>query len=651
MTTRIITCSLLVLLLLLGCTKREETNNKIPITTKSDEAKELFLEARALQNVLEIDKATQLLSKAIKLDSTFAMAYLMKGMISTDFNSRRDLIANAMKHRTIVSEGEKLWILARNDFYGTGNGSEEYSLFNQLAQRYPNDEYANYLFGFVNHHHGGTDLNTAIKHLEKAITIKTNFAIAYNELAYAYLEKKDFKKARQASSKYIELLPNSPDPYDTQAEVLMREGSYQESINSYGKVLQMNPEYAWSIIGTAANLNYLDRHAEARRFLTKLDHITEISDYNFRHKWRSKVVSYIDEGKIDSALVVLENQKQMGIQKTTTHEPLFHAYYGFLRKTRLYFEKKDWKNGLREYEQWNEYIQSNSTRPTTIKRVKDLKNYYDAYAYFLQGDLNKSETYLENYRNAIEKENDPYLVLKTKILIAQENNQTALETISKTDLTDAYHQFIHATILETLGKEEEAKKWFNKIKNANLIDNISLALARTKIQKSKNPLEQLSYYIGTWGAPVGHPMVKKNPKLKDLKVIDFEWGHHKKVIWSKTGIYTDEKKEVFSEGMITYNPNNKKIVWLEYQIDNEILFEGEYKILDENKVQRVYTVYYAENYPDIPNPHLDGWTRKYRETFTPTSENTIDWLTETWVDGKWIRGGQNNGEFKAIKDH
>ncbi|GAA4275158.1 hypothetical protein U6A24_17465 [Aquimarina gracilis] len=169
--------------------------------------------------------------------------------------------------------------------------------------------------------------------------------------------------------------------------------------------------------------------------------------------------------------------------------------------------------------------------------------------------------------------------------------------------------------------------------------------------QSENPLEQLSYYIGTWRPNADQPMVKRNPKMKDYKVIDFNWGSNKKVIHSRTGMYANIKEEFSSEGIITYNPNTKKIVWLEYQIDNEILFEGEYKILGNNKVQRVYTVYYAENYPDIPNPQLPGWTRKYRETFTPVSKNTINWLTETLIDGKWVKQQQNNEGFKAIRDH
>ena len=83
--------------------------------------------------------------------------------------------------------------------------------------------------------------------------------------------------------------------------------------------------------------------------------------------------------------------------------------------------------------------------------------------------------------------------------------------------------------------------------------------------------------------------------------------------------------------------------------ENEILFEGEYVPLDDGGLQRVYTVYYTEGYESIPNPQVEGWTRLFRETFIPTSENTIDWLTEAFVDGDWVKYGRNGGDFKAVR--
>lgn len=167
--------------------------------------------------------------------------------------------------------------------------------------------------------------------------------------------------------------------------------------------------------------------------------------------------------------------------------------------------------------------------------------------------------------------------------------------------------------------------------------------------QSDEPLKSLEFYIGRWGLSKEDPMVQKRPQLADLRVIDFEWGDGRQLIRSKTGIYGKEQKIPFSEGIITYNPLSEKLVWVEYQFYNKILFEGEYVPLTDGKVQRVYTVYYAEGYDAIPLPELEGWTRKFRETFIPTSDDTIDWVTEVFIGDKWVKHGQSGGETKAIR--
>ncbi|MEP1033759.1 hypothetical protein [Ekhidna sp.] len=166
-------------------------------------------------------------------------------------------------------------------------------------------------------------------------------------------------------------------------------------------------------------------------------------------------------------------------------------------------------------------------------------------------------------------------------------------------------------------------------------------------QTKTDPLAVFEYYMGKWIPPLDHPMAQ-NPKLIHLQVIDFEWGASRMLIRSKTGIHSPEYNIPFSEGTITYNPLTEKIIWLEYQYDGDLLFEGEYIALENGGLQRIYTVYYQEGYEAIPNPKEEGWTRLYKETFTPIGTDTIDWKTETFINEKWIKAGSPGG-FKAVR--
>jgi hypothetical protein len=166
-------------------------------------------------------------------------------------------------------------------------------------------------------------------------------------------------------------------------------------------------------------------------------------------------------------------------------------------------------------------------------------------------------------------------------------------------------------------------------------------------QVPDDPLKPLENYIGIWLPSSDVPMAN-DPKFKHLQVINFEWGAGKKVVKSSTGIYSDDYNIPFSEGTITYNPMSKKIVWIEYQYDGDLLFEGEYITLENGGLQRLYTVYYLVGTNTIPNPEEGGWSRIYRETFTPIAADTIAWKTETFIDNKWIKGASADG-FKAVR--
>ncbi|WP_139135338.1 hypothetical protein [Roseivirga sp. 4D4] len=166
-------------------------------------------------------------------------------------------------------------------------------------------------------------------------------------------------------------------------------------------------------------------------------------------------------------------------------------------------------------------------------------------------------------------------------------------------------------------------------------------------QEKESPLEPLAFYIGEWGPPSNDDFLKANPQYKDLRVISFKWGQNKKVIWSTTGIATPGAEKTNSEGIITFNPLNEKLVWLEYQHENEILFEGEYTVLADGNIQRTYAVYYPEGYTQIPYPELEGWVRNFRETFVRVSDDLIDWKTEALVRGKWQMHGPKGKKFQA----
>ena len=72
------TASFVVLLMsLIGCSSKPVDDGKVPISTSSEKARELFVQARDLNDRLRGNEATPLLQQAISLDSSFAQAHLL----------------------------------------------------------------------------------------------------------------------------------------------------------------------------------------------------------------------------------------------------------------------------------------------------------------------------------------------------------------------------------------------------------------------------------------------------------------------------------------------------------------------------------------------------------------------------------------------
>ncbi len=445
---------------------------KIPITSKSKEAIQFYKTGVNFDDRLEKDKAEIGYQEALKLDPGFAMAYLRLAMLRDDFDARENYLKEAMKHIDKVSDGEGLWIEAKNAFYVTRKPAEEYAAFEKLIKLYPEDEHANYLFGYINHHHAGNDLQKAIFHLEKAIKINPEFILPYEDLAYAYMEARDFENSEKVIQAYIKLLPESANPYDTYAEMLMRDSQFERSIEMYDKVLSIDPKYAFAIMGKSANLNFLERHAEARKILPELNNM-KLSDYEDRHRWRSMMGSFVDEGKFDEAIAVLNEQNKYATARKDFHQ----IFFSHLRATLLYFEKGDAKGGLKEYKRWSK---SQIANDAVKERIAKLENYYNAYAAFLEGKFDSAKSLLGKFNEVNGSANDDSKILMARILVKEKKLGEALDTVMTTDLENAYNQYQLAEIYELISENNLAKKWYRKASLHNTRNDLDFALVRRK---------------------------------------------------------------------------------------------------------------------------------------------------------------------------
>ena len=219
---------------------------KVPITTSSDEARQLYLKARDLADKLRITDARGLYAEAVAKDPKFALAYLGLATTAGTTGEFVDATKRAVALAGSVSEGERHLILA-GDAGLKGDPAAVLSHYNEAARLFPDDERVLTLLGTV--YFGRQEYENAIKYYVRATKANPDFTTPYNQLGYAYRFLERYDDAETTFKKYIELLPNDPNPYDSYAELLMKVGRFDESIKMYQKALSIDPNFVASYVG------------------------------------------------------------------------------------------------------------------------------------------------------------------------------------------------------------------------------------------------------------------------------------------------------------------------------------------------------------------------------------------------------------------
>ena len=88
-------------------------------------------------------------------------------------------------------------------------------------------------------------LDRALDMAKHAVAIDDSIPQTYWALGWAYLHRKEFAKAEQATKKSIDIAPNYADGYGLLALIYNHEGKPQLAIKNIQKGMRLNPYYTW----------------------------------------------------------------------------------------------------------------------------------------------------------------------------------------------------------------------------------------------------------------------------------------------------------------------------------------------------------------------------------------------------------------------
>lgn len=462
-------------------TAAASSDGKIPITTKSDEAKNEFVQGRDLTERLQGQESLQHFDKAIALDPDFASAELARANNSPTTKEFFEHLNKAVSLADEVSEGEKLTILA-NQAGVNGDVVKQKKYWEKLVAAYPNDERAQ--VNLANYYFGQQEVGPAIEHYKKTVEVAPNFSPTYNSLGYAYRQQGDYANAELAFKKYVELIPGDPNPYDSYAELLLKMGRFDESIAQYRKALAINSHFPSSHFGIAADLLYTGKAAEAEAEMQKIAAESR-NDGELRTALFGLSVVAADSGNLEKS--AQEMDKEFAVAEKNNDVVSMAA--DLQAKGNILSQVPKYELAKQQFDRSFEMIQSSSQSQEIKDNSKLLHEYNLAAIAIGMSNYAEAKAHAEEFRKGAEASNNALQIqqahqLAGRIALAQKDYPTAIAELEQANQQNPQDLYRLYQAYQGKGDKAKAQEYCAKAAGFNSLPQLPYAFIRVKAQKA-----------------------------------------------------------------------------------------------------------------------------------------------------------------------
>jgi tetratricopeptide (TPR) repeat protein len=463
-----------------GSSARASEGGKIPVTTKSEEARKEFLQGQSMADRLLGQESLQHFDRAIALDPDFAWAELARANNSPTAQEFFDHLKKAVSLADKASNGEKLLILA-NQAATNGDATKQKEDLDQLVAAYPSDERAHFALG--NYYFGQQDLAQAIEHFKKASEVAPNFSGTYNSLGYAYRQQGHYADAEQAFKRNIELIPNDPNPYDSYAELLLKMGRFDDSIAQYRKALTIDPHFVPSHFGISADLMYTGKDDAAAAELQKMADQAR-NDGELRLALFGLCVVAADSGKMDESLKQID--KEYAVAEKKSDEAAMAA--DLQAKGLITLEMQKYDAAMKIFDHSMQLIQDSKQSQEIKDNAKLFHHFNLAAVAIARKDFASAKTHSEEFRKGVEASKNPALgkqwhELAGRLALAQKDYDKAIGELEQANQQEPHNLYRLGQAFDAKGNTARAHEFYSQAAGFNPLPQLEYAFIRGKAQK------------------------------------------------------------------------------------------------------------------------------------------------------------------------
>jgi tetratricopeptide (TPR) repeat protein len=456
-----------------------QSADKVPITTPSAEARDLYLKGRDLAEKLRATDARRYYEQAVQKDKSFALGYV--GLANTSGTNKEfiDAVTQAAALARSASPGEQ-HIIRGLEANLKGDPAGALTHYTELVKLFPNDERALTLLG--NTYFGRQDYEAAISNYRKATTINPSFSQPYNQLGYAYRFIEKFDEAEKAFKKYTELIPGDPNPYDSYAELLMKVGRFDESIKMYEKALAIDANFIASHIGIGNNYLAMGKPEPARKAFARIASVARnTGERRTAHFWAA--ASYVHEGATDKAL----DELKAGYALAQAEQDAGSMSGDLTQMGDVLREAGRPAEALAKYEEAVAVIDKASVPDEVKEATRRTHIFEEGRVAVAKNDLATAKAKSAEYARQVAPKKRPFELraqheLAGMIALADKDYATALTELQAANQQDPRILYFQALASKGAGNAAGAAKFATKAANFNGL-NFNYAFVRSKARK------------------------------------------------------------------------------------------------------------------------------------------------------------------------
>lgn len=215
-------------------------SGEIPITTDSDQARELYLKGQYLADVGRIVQAREAFLAAAAADPDFALAYFGQSNAALSFAEFQHSLDSAVEHSEGISEPEKMLIEINRSFL-SNDAAAGLAVAKKLAAQYPNSERAWIVLAGMQANEN--DNEGARKSFRKALKIDPKSAGALTGITTNFLngEPKDFAKAEEWANKLIAAYPQEAKGQEWLGDIKRAQNDLEAALVAYQAASKVDP--------------------------------------------------------------------------------------------------------------------------------------------------------------------------------------------------------------------------------------------------------------------------------------------------------------------------------------------------------------------------------------------------------------------------